>query len=361
MQKEYFNEIFENVKTLIIPGLGAFTKSGNDFSFNPFLKFNDGFLVSFIAKKKGIAVDTAGDQVADAVAKIQEALTLNGEAVVIGLGKLIRRNDNNYDFVFNNNDEALNKSEIKQSTFENKLQNSSLKENSVITSDKTLEINEPKQEKMGLKKSVVNIETPVLTEVQTNTKENKTVNEKKQKDKKKVAILPIIIAIFIIIGGTFAIFKWDMVKSWMGNSTTNLTQKETKKQAAEKKTEKINEPAQISDSTLIDTVEKSNELSVQEPAVEEIKSENSTTQKNISPVNVSSRNYHVITGCFTNPEFAQRMLDKLIAEGNQAINLGQHGGYYLISAGDYSNVNEATSKLQTLKMTYPKAWLYNGL
>lgn len=460
MYAAYFKEIFQSSKTVIIPGLGSFTKTDEShISFNPYLKFNDGYLAGFIAKKQGVSIDEAGKSIGESVDKIQEALNSKGEALVLGLGILKKGADGKISFTAGAGEEKSNSADVKKVAepvkkevekpvevtkprVEYKIEKKIVEKSAEPVKpkieirpvkkevEKPIEAVEKKVEEkiipkiepvVELKKEVipeVKVETkvvdvavsaPKLTEVTNEKKDKNTEKLAKEEDAKKVKLakeedaakakqlklekdaeakkvkeeaalkakeakeiarlaklkargerkkrkFPIwlmIVLVLVIGGGTFTALKWEMVKGWLGmneKAKTEIKEGDAIAELAEEPKEKAVEEVAPVDTAVVK----------EEPVVEEVKTEPVIEEK-VVPVPTSNGNFHIITGNFTNQEYATKMVEKLNAEGHSASNLGQRGGFFMVSAGDFSSMEEAKSKWESIKATYPKAYIYNGL
>lgn len=88
---DYIAEFLASNNRLIVPDLGAFiAKQGaaNDFAFNEFLRYNDGLLAEYIAKKESIEKDEAVQKINDFVQKINISLADGGKVSIGQLGFL---------------------------------------------------------------------------------------------------------------------------------------------------------------------------------------------------------------------------------------------------------------------------------
>lgn len=374
MYKDYFKEIFETNKTVIIPGLGAFTKNNEIITFNPYLKFNDGFLAGFIAKKQGISIEAAGNLISENVEKINQALSAKGEAMVLGLGIIKKSGEGKFDFIKNeslDNDAppppVVEKQELKVEVKPVVETKEEIKP--VVTPP--VENKKPEEKIIPSEEKKINIPVPELKNIEpaaninTPKEKAKKVKEKKEKlprEKKKGKIPYVLISIILLLGGAgvFTILKWDMVKGWIG-----LDKKETaaieKPIEMEEKTIATDTAATINDTTTVveDTVVNSSEAITETP-VETEKTEPVKIVEEVKSTPVVTGNFHVIVGCFSVKQNADNMVNKLNSEGHQGVNLGLRGSFYMVSAGSFSTNEEAKSKLEAIKATYAKAYLYNG-
>ncbi|HYG51776.1 MAG TPA: SPOR domain-containing protein [Flavobacteriales bacterium] len=410
MRKDYFDEIFKSSKTVIIPGLGSFTRSESDgkISFNPYLKFNDGFLAGFIAKKQGVSMDEAGKSIAESVDKINEALASKGEALVLGLGVLRKSADGKITFIIDQLTETkVTDAPKKEAPPVSKAPEKPIEEKKPVVEPPKVSVSEkpkeePKKEPVvekpvpkeepkkqpvvekpvvqDEKKTDIKVTAPELTTVddtknkkevkkekETPVKEPKAPKPPKEKKERKKRRVPIWFIVFILLaagGGTFTYLKWDMVKGWLGidKSHDNTVHENIAHNKEKIKEEKITPPVDTiaAEETTTVTEETASE-EVKEKTVKETPSVKVTPPvKELPVVNTPTGTFHVICGNFQSQENANKMVEKLNAEGNQGMNLGLRGGFYMVSAGSFSTMEEANAKRQAISAAHPKAYIYNG-
>jgi len=85
----YIVKFLKEVNTLIIPNFGALTitdAATGEILFLPYLKYDDGKLVNFIAEQKGISTDEAKEIIAATVVEIQTKLDLGENYPIDSLG-----------------------------------------------------------------------------------------------------------------------------------------------------------------------------------------------------------------------------------------------------------------------------------
>jgi len=98
--EKYLQGILLDVKTVIIPNLGALTITNADtgeFMFMSFLKHDDGQLSAFIAKTDGIDEDAAKAKIASMVSEVQARLASGASYDMPGFGRFVM-NDGDIDF-----------------------------------------------------------------------------------------------------------------------------------------------------------------------------------------------------------------------------------------------------------------------
>ncbi len=87
--EKYILELIKDNNRVIIPNFGAFIiakEDGINILFNNFLSFNDGLLVNYVAKEKGVDTIQATDEVFNFVDNLKNELDQNGEYTIENLG-----------------------------------------------------------------------------------------------------------------------------------------------------------------------------------------------------------------------------------------------------------------------------------
>jgi len=104
---QYVEKLFQETKTIILPGLGALTITNPDtkeMMFMPYLKHDDGVLSGFIEKEAGISSEEAKKLVSDEVHKILNDIEA-GKSVPFGsYGSFVKDADG--DLTFENSDDS---------------------------------------------------------------------------------------------------------------------------------------------------------------------------------------------------------------------------------------------------------------
>lgn len=112
--RPYLNE----VKTVIIPDLGAITVTNpdtNETMFMTFLKHDDGKFAGYIAEQEGIDVESAKAKLSKAVEEIQSKLNAEGKASIPGLGNFILQ-DGEIDFAMTSGSESTETTPVAEET-----------------------------------------------------------------------------------------------------------------------------------------------------------------------------------------------------------------------------------------------------
>jgi nucleoid DNA-binding protein len=92
----YLLQLLRDLKTIIIPGLGALTitnEATNELLFMPFLKYDDGTLSKYIAEKEGMEVNDAKNLIAKFVREILAELDKGEQYDMYQFGSFLKENN----------------------------------------------------------------------------------------------------------------------------------------------------------------------------------------------------------------------------------------------------------------------------
>src|SRR4030043_2262258 len=101
MEKHVLSLLNTNLR-VIIPDFGAFIirqKEPLILVFNEFLRYNDGLLIDYIAKRENIDKDIAKHQVTEYAENLVKALESGKDVKLEGIGTLQRTGDDKIEFV----------------------------------------------------------------------------------------------------------------------------------------------------------------------------------------------------------------------------------------------------------------------
>ncbi|MFI5203742.1 MAG: SPOR domain-containing protein [Flavobacteriales bacterium] len=385
MRKEYFDELFKANKTIIVPGFGAFTKNNpnDNASFNSFLKFNDGLLAGFLSKKLGLSVGDAGKMLEENVKKIVQTMQTEGKVSIAGIGHFIKGKDGKFAFSHDSkaiesipfNGDGKTESAVKENRVVHEIKKDKPKEEVKKQPEVKPVVTEVKKEE---KKPVAEVkkEEPKKEEAKKEDPKNRFIKpkpEKKPKDPnaKKKKIPWVWIGVIVILGGagTFAGLKWDMVKGWFAAAEKKQEKKEIAEEPEVEKVDSSKILAEVvpQDSTGMAGNNVSEEPIKEKPVKEKPIKEKPVKEKPIkekpvkeTPPAVTYGDFHVIVNCYQSEANANKMVSKLSEKGFSAQNLGNRGGFFMVSAGSASSMDEAKSILQKASTEFPKAWIYSG-
>ena len=196
----YIVKFLREVNTLIIPNFGALTitdAATREILFLPYLKYDDGKLVNFIAEQKGISTDEAKELIAKSILGIQVKLELGENYPIASLGSFGKSKTGEIEFIsehfqktpVSETDEATNtlasaalksESEPQKSTPEVEIQTEIISdEPEIIPIESEQELMLPKPE---MESEVIDLEenSIEITEesIALDTPENETLEEK---------------------------------------------------------------------------------------------------------------------------------------------------------------------------------------
>ena len=136
----YIVKFLREVNTLIIPNFGALTITDaetGEILFLPYLKYDDGKLVNFIAEQKGISTDEAKELIAESILGIQEKLELGENYPIASLGSFGKSKTGEIEFI----SEHFQKTPISE-----KVEATNATESSAITPETELQESTPEVE-----------------------------------------------------------------------------------------------------------------------------------------------------------------------------------------------------------------------
>ena len=85
----------------------------------------------------------------------------------------------------------------------------------------------------------------------------------------------------------------------------------------------------------------------------------STTSDTSSKYDNSENVYFIVSGAFKSEDNAQNKVDKLKADGFNAVIVGQNGaGLFIVAYEGFSNIDDAKTKLAEVRQSHPQAWIY---
>ena len=345
---KYLLEILKEVKTIIIPGLGALTITNADkgeIMFMSYLKHDDGKLTSYISKNEGIDENEAMNLISKYVREIQIQLD-KGESYDMYKFGSFHKNDGEIDFKswsqmnespsVEKETEVVKKEELKK-----------VEDKNILIPNKTV-ISEVKEE--AIENKELNIlekekREAILTKLDKLRKEQKDNNANK---KRGVGFYSLLILITLLVGGG-VLFGLNYKKNLDNGLLVLDTRNEKQAQDDVSNTE--------IDSIIVETGAKllNGDLLTNEESLD-IELKDSETLKKDTNSNIE-KPYHIIVGAFTSERYANRLGDKLRSEG-YTIKVGKGRGMMLVSIKSFPTITEAKAGLIDLKSVAPKGWIY---
>ena len=230
----YLLLLLKELKTIIIPGLGALTitnEATNELLFMPFLKYDDSNLSKYIADKEGMSENDAKNLVSKFVREVLAELDKGEPYDMYQFGSFTKENNEvvfkQWEFQSENENES---EELSENESENENENESEEQNeeqSVIQSENE---NENESEEQNEEQSVIQSENESESESEEqseNESENEEQNENelggetlvietiKQKQKQKTNWLSHVVLAFLVLllsAGTYIAINYNTLK-----------------------------------------------------------------------------------------------------------------------------------------------------
>jgi len=393
MKADYLSELLKNNKTVIFPGIGAFTDNPSSvpaIAFNPYLKFNDGLLISFISKKENISAEDAGKKLEVFTNGLISLLESGRDVAVKNLGKLKMDASGKIYFTYDSTstetilpvEEKPKQEPVKEIIEEKK------PEVKIIPEEKPVVKEEVKIKEEKIPAPVSKPEIKVEKETVTTNHKPQTINgeaklatasetSRPPQAKKKIKKLIRIIVLIVILGGTGTagyLYK-DQVMELIGMNEEKTAKADEKTEPVKEKIkeEKTEEPVITSDTIIPSEDSLATEPELSPDTDEKIRNPKHETQntklktrnpKHETPnpkhetISASSGTYYVIVGCYREQSNADAMMAKITEKGHQPVNLGTYNGLIHIAAFQSADMHEAANKAMQMRSEYGKVWIF---
>ena len=101
MLTDFIIEQLKEKNRIIIPDFGAImarqdAKGATTYSFSPFLKYNDGVLINYLANKDNLTKDEAQEKLNEFINSIKTSVDKNGSFLIKNVGKFCKDNKGGY-------------------------------------------------------------------------------------------------------------------------------------------------------------------------------------------------------------------------------------------------------------------------
>lgn len=409
----YLLHLLKEVKTLIIPGLGALTvtnESTGEILFMPYLKFDDGTLAQHIATKEKMDINDAKNMIAKFVHEVTVELDKGSSYDMYQFGSFAKEDG---EIVFKMWDASAPQKEVKavvdipaekkehevvpeitKEEPEVEIVEESKKDETATPIVEKTPVAEPKvaivseapkaepsteempkaeikEEPKAATKKVEKTEKPAKV---VKEKAEKTVKEKVVKEKKKRSVFAYILwgFLFILLGaGTFVAIKFDDLKKdfpiladLVGENDNAAKGSEDMKiltDDSETQPENETESEQVPEddvqviednqSTTTPEKEETPKTEVKKPVA--VEKQNTSTSSSFD----GSKKYHIIAGAFGSEANAIRMVDKLKSDGFSEASTSFVNGMHRVSVKGFSSMADANSELSSIREKVPSAWV----
>lgn len=382
---QYLKQYLIHHRSVVISRLGQFTTEPMGAMIHPIihefkpphslLLFEENItgetsaeFIAFICLKTGLTTEEANNQVEVFSKDIHDGLKTENAFVIDEFGTFKRLPDHSVAF------EADENIQLNSEAFG--LPSFTLVQNTVsesvplqqtqqeISEIQNLPVNEENEKAEDLVTSEHAIDTPQVAAIQadnqtesaeqesgeTLTEPLNTEQPSEYRPKRKRAWIVWLLLLFILAGGLTGLYISGYLNILYEKSISLIKDHD-------KSEEFVSEMAD-NDAPLF--TEKTEELTVQNDAVDEIEVKEQTQPVEIVTPKQSKIRYFVVADCYTYKDLAEQRVKNLQAEGYQSSIAGQtKQGHFIVTYGEYSDKAEAETQLKDIKKNVNKhAWLY---
>lgn len=419
---KYILELIKLHSKVILPDFGAIVIADDETGevmFNEYLNYNDNKLAELVEQESNMDIKEAQNHIAKFVRDIKYQLDKGENYTIYQLGEFYKENDEYY-FSGNIKTGKSNRTESGQSAVastekekevvqktEIKKEKETPKEE--VKAEKSVEV-EKKEAKKDKKESQASVVPPVASadskskdkasSTKKETKKNVYKEPKKEDDKASVAsdkksvetekttvtnaqtnevneedelkrkplknLIFLLLSILIVFLAIY--FNQDRITSYMGwdkfddvktiqETTEDI---ENEQEELSPATTEVAEEQETEEETLSATQEEE-EVSQSAETIDTPPAEELPKVTPPSTTSVTSGNYHIIVGAFSDENNAQTLVDELQGMGfNSASIIGQFTSQNLhyVAAGSYSSMADAQSALSQVKTQKSNAWIF---
>lgn len=385
---KYLLEILKNVNTIIIPGLGALTITNHDtgeIMFMSYLKHDDGKLVSYIVENEGMDELDAKNLIAKYVREIQLTVDKGESYDMFQFGSFFKNGDE-IDFKNWEGDktietkeiieekiveekEVTESSEIKEEEAPNTNDSNSEKEEAISPSiseksieekqeeDKSdpvvLHLKEEVEEQPKKEFNILEKEEQATTAAKLEKLKSEKEKSKEKKKKNPGFWMLMVLIVLIVSGGVYFGLNYDQLKQHV----PFLADKKETVVSPEVNEKEISEENSTEEETLENNEEVIEEEVIPEQIEEEVVEPETENETVINTNSGSDLPFHIIAGAFSSEDNANRLGEKLKAEGYN-VKVGPGRGMTLVSIKSFATRAEAQSGLTELKSVTPNGWIY---
>ncbi|MDA3868174.1 MAG: SPOR domain-containing protein [Salinivirgaceae bacterium] len=391
MINKYIAELLKTNTRVIIPDFGAFmvkSTPGSEekqISFNDFLKYNDGLLVNFVAKKEGVIKDEAQKKVKAFVDNIMTELKANKPFKVDELGYLYKDPRGSVRFKAGN-EKPEEKTETKTEPKPETKTTSTL--SSAAKTSVTLDENTKAQNPQKVDEPVKKTESNVTPKAEGKSEASKTLNEKLSQNKtgttteqgkaqvrtgmpaarktavgaggappkggqpnapktakapeggSKTGLIIISAAIVVVLGaaGVIGYMNWDNIKGWFGSD--------------EPKEVVVDSAAILAKQARLDSIQQAQMIqdSIDRARQDSLRKVEEQKMKN-------QKKYYLVAGSFKTKKYADMFVEKLKSEGYNSEIFMERRGFYRVAYNSFIDRQEAFNEYRQMKNKDIEVWV----
>ncbi len=366
--REILNELESGVKREVA-GLGVFSKnSSGDIDFEsgksemeeaPLL--DEKHLRALISEEEKVNKDSISDSVLDAQEIVDESIV--GEEI------------------FQENIEAPLVSELAQEKVEEVVNEDELipavspeveftpeeeykiedlaSEEAIEEKESILEVieNTTNEQNVAVKEEIAEQESIEEQEMVTDSEE--TVLTPKKKKKFKVFAIVIVLIVIVASGASVGLNFEEITHSMSSESHDEKSSEDEIIESAEKSVVTPEEVQEGEGKEMLKIEEEGLPSETNEPISDQKVKEKSATQRSSGALepNDVKQTFYIVLGSFSDKSNADKMVEKLKAEGKSGATTVDRGGKYSVSLTSYSNIDDANEKIEGHKAEFPHAWI----
>lgn len=344
-------QLLKEVKTIIIPGLGALTLTNQEkgeILFMPYLKFDDGKLATHISEREGTSVQDATNLIAKYVREIEATLNRGESYVMYQFGSFFKQEDGTVSFQNWDKNIIPKEPEIPQiqEEFTPEIVSTSEKANEeTVSIQKTYQVSETYSEEDQWNDE---LDLPPINHKIERPRQPILEKTKKDKPKRKIGLTIGLSVLLLLIGLTLFVSLFynsteRTAKQLASKNPIVETEKEIKEEVSEVERE-------------YDTDFNENQSSEEEipSKIEEEETENINIEQSESS---ELKKYHIIMGAFREIKNAENYVLALNEQGASASIITRVNGLYLVSYGSYETTEERQPHVSEARNISSQAWL----
>lgn len=407
---ELLQEQIQKNKNTLLPKVGAFINAGGKIIFNEHLKYNDGTLAKEWASQQDTDREQANQEVEAFGEKVLEQLEKEGSYKLGELGRLVRDEDGSLKFE-NPGEESAGKGSPKKESKKETQESSKMASNtnkgkeekkgsssaasgsaSQESGTKSSSSSEKEEKNKAKEKQAAKDSSGSSTKSSKGSKKKEARkdqkdggSEKKKKGNKKPVIIALAIGIPITAILIYGILNFEKVLDRWGIEEKVVVQEENAEASDDKASgdngnEGTGDQAGSSDGKgdgmaagaagakkdtssgekkdMKGKEKEEKESSGKEKPEEKAKGGGKDNEGKNDRNRAKDAPYHIVVGCFENPSNAEQLVKKLKGQGYDAKEFGKIGRLKAVSAGNYSNRDEAVKELRKVQGSIePEAWI----
>ncbi|HEY8400968.1 MAG TPA: SPOR domain-containing protein [Cytophagaceae bacterium] len=348
MVEKYLRELLFDHDCVVLPEFGGFIAHRESadihpithkfqppfkkIAFNEQLKLNDGLLMATIAHRENITQEQAIVLIKEYIAKITDELKKTNTFVIKEIGRFFYNKDNRLEFEPENSVNYLTDSFGLTELFFKPIERNISDMNKIP----------PRVVRPAVKKRVVE-NTPKSTE------NGEVAPKKKSGLRVLLLIIPLLILLFGV-GGYFLFMNKD-----------NKAMSSLDPRSWFAKVESVQEEVvatETEEASTVVTTEAEEEIETEseiEPVIDIVEETSATsTTGSASTISAGSGRYYIVVGAFVRETNAIKFQNKLVQKGEavKLIEPSSSDRFYKVTVADFSDLSEATAKLDQYRSSY---------